>query len=93
MTNIQALGKLLRKYGTIKPLMLDRMMTLATHQPLTACAQVMAELQKHVDKKFIKEMLPAYDALQENMLVDQKLTVQQVNEMMWAFVKTEVSNG
>lgn len=89
MTNIQALGKLLRKYSQVKPKMLDRMMTLATHQPLTACAKVMAELQKHVDKKFLDEMLPAYDALQEKMLIDEKLTAQQVNEMMIAFIKTE----
>ncbi len=89
MTNIQALGKLLRKYSQIKPNMLDRMMTLATHQPLTACAKVMAELQKHVDKKFLEEMLPAYDALQEKMLTDEKLTTQQVDEMMVAFIKEE----
>lgn len=89
MTNIQALGKLLRKYSQIKPNMLDRMMTLATHQPLTACAKVMTELQKHVNKKFLDEMLPAYDALQEKMLTDEKLTTQQVDEMMVAFIQTE----
>lgn len=89
MTNIQALGKLLRKYSQVKPNMLDRMMTLATHQPLTACAKVMAELQRHVNKKFLDEMLPAYDALQADMLTDKKLTTLQADEMMVALVKTE----
>lgn len=87
MTNIQALGKLLRKYGQLKPKMLDRMMTLAMNQPLTACAKVMAELQRHVNKKFLDEMLPAYDALQADMLTDEKLTPMQTNEMMVAFIK------
>lgn len=87
MTNIQALGKLLRKYSQFKPNMLDRMMTLAIHQPLTACVKVMLELQKHADKQFLDEMLPAYDALQEKMLTDEKLTTLQVDEMMVAFIK------
>lgn len=86
MTNIQALGKLLRKYETIKPKMQDRMITLAKNQPLTACTQVMAELQKHANKRFIDEMLPAYDALQANLLTDEKLTTKQVDELMVAIV-------
>jgi ribosomal protein L17 len=86
MTNIQALGKLLRKYSDFKPKMQDRMITLAKNRPLTACVQVMAELQRHVSKKFLDEMLPAYDALQADMLTDEKLTVLQTDEMMVALV-------
>lgn len=86
MTNIQALGKLLRKYGNFKPKMQDRMITLAKNQPLTACAQVMTELQRHVNKKFLDELLPAYDALQADMLTDEKLTTLQADEMMVALV-------
>jgi len=86
MTNIQALGKLLRKYGNFKPKMQDRMITLAKNRPLTACVQVMAELQRHVNKKFLDEMLPAYDALQADMLTDKKLTTLQADEMMVALV-------
>lgn len=86
MTNIQALGKLLRKYGNFKPKMQDRMITLAKNRPLTACVQVMAELQHHVNKKFLDDMLPAYDALQADMLTDEKLTTLQADEMMVALV-------
>lgn len=89
MTNIQALGKLLRKYGTIKPKMQDRMITLAKNSPLTACTQVMAVLHIHAARnpvKFIEEMLPAYDALAENMLTDEKLTTKQIDELMVAIV-------
>lgn len=86
MTNIQALGKLLRKYGNFKPKMQDRMITLAKNKPLTACVKVMAELQRHVNKQFLDEMIPAYDALQANMLTDEKLTVLQTDEMMVALV-------
>lgn len=86
MTNIQALGKLLRKYEHYKPNTSERMIDLAKRQPLTACVQVMAELQRHVNKKFLDEMLPAYDALQADMLTDKKLTTLQADEMMVALV-------
>ena len=89
MTNIQALGKLLRKYEHYKPKTSERMIELAKHQPLTACVKVMADLHIHAarsPKKFVEEMHEAYDAIDKNPLTDKKLTAEQVVEMLEAMI-------
>lgn len=82
MNNFQALGQLIKEFGTYKPRMQQRVLSIANLRPLNACVMVMAELQRHLDKALLTKLGPAYDELQEHPLTNATPTAKQRCDML-----------